>query len=43
MDSSKKKMHRQWKQGQVLKEEYKEAARLCKKDVRKSKAKFELS
>ena len=37
---SKKKMHRQWKQGQVLWEEYKEAAR---DGVRKAKAQLELS
>ena len=43
MDSSKKKMHRQWKQGQVLQEEYKEAARLCRDGVRKAKAQLELN
>lgn len=42
MDSSKKKMHRQWKQGQVLQEEYKEAARLCRDRVRKAEARLEL-
>jgi len=42
MDSSKKKMHRQWKQGQVLQEEYKEAARLCRDWVRKADARLEL-
>ena len=36
-------MHRQWKQGQVLWEEYKEAARLCRDEVRKAKAQFELN
>ena len=36
---SKKKMHRQWKQGQVLWEEYKEAAR---DGVRKAKAQLEM-
>jgi len=40
---SKKKMHRQWKQGQVLREEYKEATRLCKDGVRKTKAQLELN
>ena len=40
---SKKRMHRQWKQGQVLWEEYKEAARLCRDGVRKAKAQLELN
>ena len=34
-------MHRQWKQGQVPWEEYKEAARLRKDGVRKAKAQLE--
>ena len=40
---SKKEMHRWWKQGQVLWEEYKEAARLCRDGVRKAKAQLELN
>ena len=39
---SKKKMHRQWKQGQVTWEEYRVAARLCGDEVRKAKAQLEL-
>ena len=37
------KMHRQWKQGQVPWEEYKDAARLCRDGVRKAKAQLELN
>ena len=40
---SKRKMHRLWKQGQVMWEEYKEAARLCRDGVRKPKAQHELN
>jgi len=40
---SKKKMHRQWKQGQVSWEEYTEAAGLCRNAVRKAKAQLELN
>ena len=40
---SEKKMHRQWKQGQVPWEEHKEAARLCRDGVRKAKAQLELA
>ena len=36
-------MHRQWKQGQVPWEEYKEAARLCRDGVRKAKAQLEFN
>jgi len=36
-------MHRQWKQGQVPWEEYKDAARLCRDGVRKAKAQLELN
>jgi len=36
-------MHSQWKLGQVLWEEYKEAARLCRDGVRKAKAQLELN
>lgn len=42
MDSSKKKTHKQWKQGQVLWEEYKEVGRLCRDWVRKAEAQLEL-
>ena len=38
-----KKMLRHWKKGQVLWEEYKEAARLCRVGIRKAKAQLELS
>lgn len=37
---SKKKMHRRWKKGQVIWEEYRDAARLSR--VRKAKAQLEL-
>ena len=36
-------MHWKWKQGQVPWEEYKEAARLCRDEVRKAKAQLELN
>jgi len=39
----KKEMHRQWKQAQVSWEEYRDAARFCKDDVRKAKAQLELN
>ncbi|KFM04158.1 hypothetical protein AS27_10724, partial [Aptenodytes forsteri] len=39
----KKEMHRQWKQGQVSLEEYREAARLCRDEVRKAKVWLELN
>ncbi|KAK4827405.1 hypothetical protein QYF61_017810 [Mycteria americana] len=39
----KKEMHRQWKQGQVTWEEYRDAARLCRDGVRKAKAQLELN
>ena len=35
-------MHKQWKQGQVTWEEYKDAARLCRDRVRKAKIQLEL-
>ena len=35
-------MHRQWKQGQVPWEVYRDAARLCRDEVRKAKAQLEL-
>ena len=34
-------MHRQWKQGQVTWEEYKDAARLSRDGVRKAKGQLE--
>lgn len=37
-----KKMHRQWKQGEVLWEKYRETARLCRGGSRKAKAGAEL-
>jgi len=36
-------MHRQWKQGQVSREDYRDAARLCRDGVRKAKAQLELT
>ncbi|KFO61438.1 hypothetical protein N302_13003, partial [Corvus brachyrhynchos] len=39
----KKQMHRQWKQGQVTWEEYKDEVGLCRHAVRKDKVKLELS
>jgi len=36
-------MHRQWKQGQVSWEEYKEIAQLCRDGVRKAKKQLELN
>ncbi|KFV50335.1 hypothetical protein N328_01276, partial [Gavia stellata] len=39
----KKGMHRQWKQGQVSWEEYRDAAWLCSSGVRKAKAWLELN
>jgi len=39
---SKKKMHRQWKQGQVTWEDYRDTAMLCRHGVRKAKAQLEL-
>ncbi|KFQ65375.1 hypothetical protein N334_04245, partial [Pelecanus crispus] len=39
----KKEMHRQWKQGQVSWEEYRDAAWLCRDGVRKAKAQLELN
>jgi len=38
----KKQMHRQWKQGQVSWEEYRDTARLRREGVRKAKAQAEL-
>ncbi|KFQ86553.1 hypothetical protein N337_12956, partial [Phoenicopterus ruber ruber] len=39
----KKEMHKQWKQGRVSWEEYRDAARLCRDEVRKAKARLELN
>ncbi|KAK4831209.1 hypothetical protein QYF61_016046 [Mycteria americana] len=39
----KKEMQKQWKQGQVSWEEYRDAARLCRGRVRKAKAQLELN
>ncbi|KFQ02734.1 hypothetical protein N329_11861, partial [Haliaeetus albicilla] len=39
----KKEMHRQWRQGQVSWEEYKDDAQLCRDGVRKTKAWMELN
>ncbi|KAK4825362.1 hypothetical protein QYF61_026881 [Mycteria americana] len=39
----KKEMHRQWKQGQVSWEEYRDTACLCRDGVRKAKAQLELN
>jgi len=36
-------MHRQSKQGQVCWEEYRDAARLCRDEVRRAKAQLELN
>jgi len=40
---SKKKLHRQWEQGQLSWEEYRDAAQLCRDGVRKGKAQLELN
>ena len=39
---SKKQMHKQWKQGQVTWEKYRDAARLCGDGIQKAKAQLEL-
>ncbi|KFM02997.1 hypothetical protein AS27_15497, partial [Aptenodytes forsteri] len=39
----KKEMHRQWKQGQVSWEEYRDTAQLCRNGVMKAKARLELN
>jgi len=36
-------MHRQWKQGQISREEYRDAARLCGDGIRKTKVQLELN
>lgn len=38
----KKGMHRQWKQGHVAWEEYRDAIRMCRDGIRKAKAWLEL-
>ena len=40
---SMKKMHRQWRQGQMSQEEYRHVARLCRNGVRKAKVRLELN
>ncbi|KAK4814463.1 hypothetical protein QYF61_018981, partial [Mycteria americana] len=40
---SKRELHRQWKQGRVTWEEYRDAARLCRDGVRKAKEQLELN
>jgi len=40
---SKRELHQQWKQGQVSREEYKDAAWWCSKGVRRAKAQLELN
>ena len=39
----KRELHRQWKQGQVTWEEYRDAARLCRDEARRAKAWMELN
>ncbi|KFQ80133.1 hypothetical protein N335_04342, partial [Phaethon lepturus] len=39
----KKEMHRQWKQGQVSREDYRDTAQLCRDGVRKAKAWLEVN
>ena len=39
----KKEMHRQWNQGRVSWEEYREAAQMCRDEIRKAKAQLELN
>ena len=39
----KRELHRQWKQGQVSWEEYRDAAWLCRDEVRRAKAWLELN
>jgi len=36
-------LHRQWMQGQVCWEEYRNAARLCRDEVRRAKVQLELN
>jgi len=40
---SNRELHRQWKQGQISWEEYRDAAQLCRDGVRKAKAQLELN
>jgi len=40
---SKRELHRQWKQGQVYWEEYRDAVWLCRDEVRRAKARLELN
>lgn len=39
----KKQRHRQWKQGQVTWEEYRDEVQLCRDSLEKAKAKLELN
>jgi len=39
----KRELHRQWKQGQVSWEEYRDAAQLCRDEVRRAKVWLELN
>ena len=39
----KRELHRQWKQGQVCWDEYSDAARLCRDEVRRAKVWLELN
>jgi len=39
----KRELHRQWKQGQVCWEEYRDALRLCREGVRRGKGQLELN
>jgi len=38
-----RELHRQWKQGQVSWEEYRDAARLCSDEVKRAKAQLKLN
>jgi len=40
---TKRELHRQWKQGWVSWEEYRDAAQLCRDEVRRAKAQLELN
>ena len=39
----KKEMHRQWKQGHVAWEEYRDAVQMCRDGIRKAKAQMEMN
>jgi len=40
---SKREMHRQWKQGQVSWEEYRDTAQSCRDGIRRTKAQLQLN